>query len=280
MAELVQLRQRIKTVEAIRKITHAMRLVSMSNHAHVSRNYSVIQQYHAALSTILEQLAHAYPEISATPSETTNHNTQTLIIVIGSEKGLCGSFNTNLFVLLATHMQKKITDSSLIAVGKKATDFIQERYASSCIASFAHLSVSTAQAIAHAITERIYAAQSRYTHVIVFSNAMKSFFVQFPRIITLIPKQTETNHAPSFSADYIWDVDPIDLLTQLNKQYTTSALTTLLIESLLAEHAARFISMDSSTRNAEKILETTQLKYNKLRQAKITKEIIELADSF
>ena len=80
--------------------------------------------------------------------------------------------------------------------------------------------------------------------------------------------------------DYTWDLDPKALVEHLTRQYVVSAIRKALLESLLAEHAARFVSMDSATRNAEKILETTRLKYNKLRQAKITKELLELADTF
>jgi F-type H+-transporting ATPase subunit gamma len=79
---------------------------------------------------------------------------------------------------------------------------------------------------------------------------------------------------------YTWEQNPSDILDDLALQYLTATMYRLLFQSLLAEQAARFISMDNATRNAKQLLEDTQLQYNKLRQAKITRELTELSASF
>lgn len=278
MAELIHMRQRIKTVSTIQKITHAMRLVSMSAHAQLGKQYHAIQRYHAAVTSILRQLYTHFHEL--TRSAPAAPGQPELLIVIGSEKGLCGSFNSTLFYTLTEYIAQKNRPISLIPIGKKATDFIQMAYAQRHIYSFSHLAPNTASGIAQALTERICDTAEPYPSVVVLSNAMKSFFIQTPRITPLIPVQLSPQHTDVTMPSYTWDVDPRELMTYLTRQYITSTLHSLLIESLYAEHAARFVSMDSSTRNAERILEDTRLKYNKLRQAKITKEILELADTF
>ena len=95
----------------------------------------------------------------------------------------------------------------------------------------------------------------------------------------LLPIEQENTAEPLSKDDYLWEQSPNDLLDQLAYQTLEVQLHYLLFESLLAEHAARFISMDNATRNAQSLLEETQLQYNKLRQAKITKELTELVSN-
>jgi F-type H+-transporting ATPase subunit gamma len=206
---------------------------------------------------------------------------RTLLIAVGSQKGLCGSFNSNLFYELNNYISKQNRGLQLITIGKKMVDFVQQSYQSLNTISFPNLTAAQAPAIAQKITERIIKQQHTFTSISLLSTVPKNFFIQQPRITPLLPLQFEKTTPHTFSAhDYLWEDDPAQLLKQLTKQYITSTIHKALIESLLAEQAARFVSMDSSTRNAEKILEATKLRYNKLRQAKITKELLELADTF
>ena len=110
---------------------------------------------------------------------------------------------------------------------------------------------------------------------------LKTFFVQKPQEAPLIPLtlKAEQELSNNQSIDYEWEQSPTSLLDELARQTILINLHYLLFESLLAEHAARFISMDNATRNAQALLEETKLQYNKLRQAKITKELTELVSS-
>ena len=110
----------------------------------------------------------------------------------------------------------------------------------------------------------------------VLSNQLKTFFIQKPHNTQLIPfiSNPEASQSPATHDQYQWDQSPADLLDQLARSTIESELHYLLFESLLAEHAARFISMDNATRNAQTLLEDTQLQYNKLRQAKIPKNLL------
>lgn len=122
--------------------------------------------------------------------------------------------------------------------------------------------------------------QPQFTPVMVFSNRLKTFFIQKPHEQVLIPFSPLANNTQTNStAEYYWEQNPKELLDQLAYQTIEAQLYYLIFESLLAEHAARFISMDNATRNAQTLLEDNLLQYNKLRQAKITKELTELVSS-
>jgi F-type H+-transporting ATPase subunit gamma len=282
MAQLIQIKQRISTVETIKKITHAMRLVSMSAHVHLTREQRTFQQYYTRIMTLFEKLRNAY---SAWHNDiiqpTIPLYEKPLIILIGAQKGLCGTFNSSLFHTFSEHMIKThYHNPYIIPIGKRAADFARTFHNAQISSEFVYLNTNTAAVIANAITARIFEATTPFSRVLVVSNTIKTFFMQQPQCTQIIPLSQEKNNALILSDEYIWDQDPHSLLTMIGRYFITSQIHNLLLQSLLAEHAARFISMDSSTRNAEKILETTRLQYNKLRQAKITKEIIELADAF
>jgi F-type H+-transporting ATPase subunit gamma len=282
MAQLIQMRQRIQSVETIKKITQAMRLVSMSAHAQLTRQQRTFQHYYTHMTGLFAKLQAAHPmwinRILTPQSSLYDHP---LLIIIGSQKGLCGSFNSNLFQAFGDHMaHTHYRDPRIIAVGKKAADFIGQSYHKHLITEFIQLTPQTVGAIAQAIINRIFEHKPSFSRVVVISNSIKSFFMQNPQATQIIPFSKETYTTLAKTDEYSWDQDPHALLDMVGRYALTSQVHHLLLQSLLAEHAARFVSMDSSTRNAEKILEATRLRYNKLRQAKITKEIMELADIF
>jgi F-type H+-transporting ATPase subunit gamma len=104
--------------------------------------------------------------------------------------------------------------------------------------------------------------------------------MQFPKSTQIIPEQNSLPTEREQESDLIWDQSAEKSLNDLAFSYITARIQLLLFDSLLSEHAARFVSMDGSTRNANGILESTKLEYNKLRQAKITKELTELTGSY
>ena len=147
-----------------------------------------------------------------------------------------------------------------------------------------HYDVFTMQTL-YKIAKDIYTiistAQPEYTDIIFFSNNPKSFFMQVPEKTILLPTmQTTLEEEKSLEIkNYIWEQSALKLSESLTKEYINFSIQSLLFNSLFAEQAARFNSMDSATRNAEELLETLNRQYNKLRQAKITKEIAEVSGS-
>lgn len=129
------------------------------------------------------------------------------------------------------------------------------------------------------LTSFVTSNAQNYKEIIIISNEPKTFFTQKPTKTLLLPMQPIKNNQTSLDA-YIWPEDQDTILKMLTKLYLTVSIEAILFSSLVSEQAARFHSMDSATRNAEDLLEIMRRDYNKLRQAKITKELLELTSSF
>ena len=282
MSKLIQMRRRIKAIETIKKITHAMRLISMSLHSRLKHKQAALLEYRNTISTLLAKVQQTVPDWQHPimhPMLPPRENP--LIIVIGSQKGLCGNFNTALFQLLSQKIEQYTTQRTFIAVGKKTVEFIQKNHPEQLTFTFEEFTARNFLSIAQQLIDIIMQASPHYSSVVVFGNTFKGFFTQKPTVSLLIPFDPETVPTSKPPREgYIWDQSSTTVLDFIAQQYITAQLQHTLFESLLSEHAARFLSMDSSTRNADKLLETTKLEYNKLRQAKITKELIELVGSF
>lgn len=284
MSKLIQMRNRIQTIEIIKKVTDAMRIISMSSHSRLKAKQEPLATYINTLSLLLAKVQQATPSWTNERLMPTNeHNSRPLIILVGSQKGLCGAFNTQLLRTLNHHM----TDYPslyyhFIAIGKKAIDYVEEQYPKKLVSAFPTLKASTFLNIAQQVSDFIMTAAPAYTSVTIVSNTFKSFFVQKPTVTQLIPfdqKKIIALVEPP-TEGYLWNEESHEILDKLAEHYIQAQLQHLIFQSLLSEHAARFISMDNSTRNANSLLETTKLEYNKLRQTKITTEITELSGSF
>jgi len=284
MAQLIQMRQRIKAIETIKKVTHAMRLISMSMHSRLRGKTPLLKNYNKEISKLFRKLRFVnpnwtnpvlYPEA---PKES-----NPLFILIGSQKGLCGTFNTGLIKEFEkTLTEEQIKNTTFITVGKKAVDYMAKRKTKAIVKEFKDLTVRNFTSISQNIVSEILDAKPTYSSVSIFSNELKTFFVQTPTLVELIPiaEHAEEDLSKDFGEDYIWYQKSDDLLDKIAPQYVAANINALLLESLLAEQAARFLSMDTATRNAKNLLEETTLKYNKLRQWTITKELTELSTNF
>jgi len=285
MSFLVQMRQRIRAIETIKKITHAMRLISMSSHAQLNNKKTTLKEYFEHLQNLFFEIREVVPQWHPSLGRTSGKNRK-LIILVGSQKGLCGNFNNALF----SFFQKEIADipqdsMEIITIGKKAHDYAQNNF-KNIIMHFDEFSASKLVPIVKKIIEHILEAKPNYTSVDVFSNFSKTFFVQKSTRTNLIPFSPPVKETKKMDAQikekepYMWQENPEKILNFLANRLLDVTLHTILLESLVAEQAARFIAMDNSTRNAKDLLGTMKLEYNKLRQANITRELTDLIGSF
>lgn len=277
MAQLIIMRQRIKAVETIKKITHAMRLISMSSHSRLRHKKVHLENYKNAFQALWSRVAD-----KMTPSAhhaTTNNPSHHLTILATSQKGLCGTFNSSLFKFFE-HENVQEPNTQYIAIGKYAIDYLTQ-HDRTILASYNNFSASNFVTIAQAITNIIVQNPEFYASVTVFSNFQKSFFIQRPRktVIYPLPEAAVPVQSQEQASEYLFEQSPEELSTTIRQLMLTVSLEELLFDSLLAEQAARFLSMDSSTRNADKLLISMKLEYNKKRQSAITAELTELATS-
>lgn len=281
MAQLVNMKQRIKAVETIKKITNAMRLISMSAHNKLKNKKSNLDSYVNTLNSITSIVGKSIQQsqlvIPKNNSSTQKH--ANLIIIIGSEKGLSGNFNTQLFKFIAS----TILDSKhnkYIGIGTHAVKYLHRQNIKT-IKEYTSFNHNNFLDIADDISSIILNNLNKFNRISSYSNKPKSFFIQEPTETIIFPYSISSKYNTSNNIDeYIWEQNPQDLYAQLQKLQINTSLQKILFESLLAEQAARFISMDSSTRNAESLLNKMKIEYNKARQATITKELIELTGGF
>jgi F-type H+-transporting ATPase subunit gamma len=283
MSQLIQIRNRIKTIETTKKITHAMRLISMSTHAKVRTKEPMLNEYKQNLFTIFHALKRQVPKWTHPVFYPTTHYEKHLIIIVGSQKGLVGNFNTNVITLFAKelHNKKRVTINCIV-IGKKAIEHMHSIFKNqrlAIITAYPEFGLHNFLSLANNIMYEITNAEKPYTTVTFYSNEAKSFFIQRAISSQVIPFLDEPT-PPAPQEDYYWEQPPAEILDTLAQQCFEAQVQHLLFQSLLAEHAARFLSMDHATRNAKNLLDQTKLLYNKLRQYKITKELSEIASSF
>lgn len=278
MAHLVQMRQRIKAVETIRKITHAMRLISMSTHSRLRNKKQQLETYKKAFQRLAVLIKQETNKQKLDQLQTLASDTH-LIILVASQKGLCGSFNSHLFRYF--EREALLQDNySIITVGKYATEYIRDQRHKTPLLAFNNFNSTQFVSIAQQITQIILSRIDDFQTVTVYSNFPRTFFAQKPQKTFLLPlPDMHDEEQEALPSDLVLEQTPQELSLYTQNLMITVTLQELLFESLLSEQAARFISMDNSTRNAENLLNAMKLEYNKIRQAAITRELTELASS-
>ncbi|MGB8468290.1 MAG: FoF1 ATP synthase subunit gamma [Candidatus Babeliales bacterium] len=284
MSKLIEMRQRIKTVQTIKKVTHAMRLIAMAHSTAAKHKTAYVQAKSDALRTVVERVSTQAPRMEPAEQEIPK---KTLVILIGSQKGLCGNFNT---YLLEYYREQQMQDPELFAnaeyilIGKKLIELTQAVIPNP-LTSFAQLSNTSVGAVGQQLASIINTTKKQYSRVLVLHNFPKSFFVAKPTTTDIYTQRGGTpllieHESSREQSPYYWYEDPHTLLRTLEEASIQTAIQSVLLTSLNAEHAARFIAMDNATRNAQELMDTMQLDYHKLRQAKITKELTDLIASF
>jgi F-type H+-transporting ATPase subunit gamma len=274
MSRLTQLRQRIETVTNLQKTTHAMRLTSMASHSCLQKQKLFLSNYKQKIEELLKEFT-SHP--SATTPAKVSHAKKQLIIIVGSQKGLCGAFNNRLMHFVEESYPIKQTNNyQIISIGKKIADYLEQR-TDEIQSAYNTFSGKNFVAIAHELCDII--KKSDFSHVTIFSNQPRTFFVQesMATELTLPHKDKSINPVSATTNGYESEENPADLRFYTEQMYMKATIQDLLFKSLIAEQASRFVSMDSSTRNADQLIIDMKTDYNKLRQALITRELTDLA---
>lgn len=278
MSQLIQLKQRIKAIKVIKKITHAMRLISMSSRVKMIKHSESLQYFRDEITPLLCSLENVHPIIDKNQLFHKN-----VWILIASEKGLCGNFNNLIFNYFETQLQNiDISTHTFIAVGKQAGDYLTKK-GIKISARYDKLSASKLEKTATLLYEYLLTNKDSYSSVTCFYNQSKTFFIQEPQKYQLLPVQQQLSCSITDTVkleDYHWVQKPEDVVLCIFQSFLKLNVLFILSQSMISEQSSRFLSMDSSTRNAENLLKKMNLEYNKIRQTKITKELTELISSF
>jgi F-type H+-transporting ATPase subunit gamma len=217
----------------------------------------------------------AHPLLAARPEK------NVVLVAVSGDKGLAGGFNTNVNRAVGAFVrearEKGIENLSLLILGKKASDFWRRRAVPILEARpglFAKFDAATAAGIAKGLADRFIAGEIDAVYVV--SNEFKSVISQVVVSRKLLPLSLEGHAAPEGSVDYLYEPAPDVILRKLLPRFLDFAFYRVLLESNAAFFAAQMTAMDSASKNAGEIIDGLTLTYNRARQARITKELIEI----
>ena len=284
MASLIDIRRRIRSVKNTQQITKAMKMVAASKLRRAQDRAVASRPYAKTLNEILVSVASRVPprEDGAPPHPllATREEKNVVLVVVSGDKGLAGGFNTNVnraagaFVREAR--EKGIENVSLLVLGKKANDFWKRRSVPILDARpglFAKFDAATAAGLARGLAEKFIAGEIDAVYVV--SNEFKSVISQVVSTKKLLPLSLD-KEAPAGGADYLYEPAPDVILRALLPRSLDFGMYRVLLESNAAFYAAQMTAMDSASKNAGEIIDGLTLTYNRARQARITKELIEI----
>ena len=284
MPSLLDFRRRIRSVKNTQQITRAMKFVAAARLRRAQEAAIAARPYANELARILRSTAARIDEPQH-PLLAKRSEERILAIVLTGERGLAGAFNANILrkanEFLRAHRGKKL---SLIPVGKKGRDSLKRagfKFAAEYINVLAKVEFATAREIAKTVAD-LYANDEIDAVYLIFSE-FKSVIAANLKVQKLLPVEPEIDEPgtdqPKEGAnqvDYIYEQPPEQLLGALLPKYVEAQLLRAMLESSAAEYAARMAAMESATRNAGEVIQALTLHMNKVRQAAITKEIIEI----
>ena len=277
MPTLLDIRRRIRSVKNTQQITRAMKMVAAARLRRAQERVFNARPYARQMLELLSSLAarteqRVHPLLAERPVE------KLLLVLVTGDKGLCGAFNTNLIRAAQDYLEEnRARRVSLIAVGRKGRDIFRRRpveMISEYAGIFTRLDFSHAQEIAAQITA-LYSKQEIDAVDFIY-NESKTLLTQRltrERYLPIKPMEPKKGEA---LIDYIYEQPAAEIFSSLLPRYVEIEVYRALLESAAAEFAARMTAMDAATNNAAEIIDALTLHLNRVRQAAITKEIIEI----
>ncbi len=277
MATLLDLRRRIRSVKSTQQITRAMKMVAAARLRGAQERIFNARPYANQMQTLLASVA-ARTEFRAHPLLANRPVEKMLLVLVTADRGLCGAFNTNLIRAAQNYSgEHERQEVSVIAVGRKGRDYLHRRgtpLLGEHVGIFTHLGYKQAQAIAQQII-KAYTTQAADAVDLLY-NEFKSILTQRVRVERFLPIKPLEPAAGEALIDYIYEQPPEEILNSLLPRYVETQVYRALLESQAAELAAKMTAMDTATNNAAEMIDSLTLYMNRVRQAAITREIIEV----
>ena len=288
MPSLKELRNRIASVKATQKITKAMQMVAAAKLRRAQNAAEAARPYASRMEAVLANLATALAGREDGPPLMvgTGKDQVHLLVVCTAERGLCGAFNSAIVRLAREHVTRLLADGKqvkILCVGKKGFDQLKRQFAPLIIETIdfrgvRQLSFEHAEKVAGRVLELF--AQGAFDVATLFFSRFKSVISQIPTaqkiIPATIPAETKTQENALGGAVYEYEPDEAEILADLLPLNIAVQIFKALLENAASEQGARMSAMDNATRNAGDMIGRLTLKYNRTRQAMITKELIEI----
>ena len=293
MANLLDIRRRIKSVKNTQQITRAMKMMSAARLRRAQERVAAARPFASKMLEVMGDLAARTEENFSHPLLTARGDERYLLILITADRGLCGAFNTNLTKAAQAFMRENAEKQfEMLPIGRKGRDFFRRRNMS-IVSEYIGLtgkgSVGYEEAveIAREVIKR-FTEDEELDKVFIIYNEFKSALQQRVVIEQLMPisRTTEALEEDAASAaagprpvdltDYIYEQPPAEIFSRLLPRLIETQIFRALLESIASEHGARMTAMDSASKNAGELIASLTLNMNRIRQAAITNEIIEV----
>jgi F-type H+-transporting ATPase subunit gamma len=285
MATQLDIKRRIRSVKNTQQITRAMKFVAAARLRRAQEKAVSARPYTRALSRVVHSAAMRTPE-SDHPLLRRRPEERVLLLVVSGERGLCGAFNSNVMRRAIEFLRERPKQKlEVMSLGRKARDAMRKQRWE-IVAEYVDITTKAEPAraaeIAHKLTE-LYNGEQVDAVYIVF-NEFKSVLAQNLTLQKVLPFEADPAEAGEgaelaeggTAVDYLYEETPAELFARLLPRYVQAQVFRAMAESAASEHAARMTAMDSATNNAGELIDKLTLYMNKVRQAAITKEIIEV----
>ena len=280
MASLIDMRRRIRAVSSTQQITKAMKTVAASKLRRAQDRMLGARPFAGLMLSVLNSLAtRVDPSLHPLLMPAVAPEAPTLLVVVTADKGLCGGFNSTLIRSASAYVGNADREVALGLVGRKGRDFFVRRgfdVRYEDVNIFGDLRYTHAQSVARVAVEQFTGGD--VSDVYVLYNEFKSVIQQRVVIERLlpIPRLEPSEDDATVLADHLFEPSPETIFEELLPRHVETQLFRAMLESAAAEHAARMTAMDAATRNAGEMIDQLTLHMNKVRQATITRELIEV----
>jgi F-type H+-transporting ATPase subunit gamma len=277
MPSLLDIRRRIRSVKNTQQLTKAMKTVSAAKLRRAQERVLSARPYAEQLKRVLGNLTGrienvTHPLLEVRPEQ------RILLLVVTADRGLCGAFNSNILrvatAFLRDHLEQTV---SLATAGRKGRDFFRRRsiaIRSEFVNIFSKLDYGHARDISESIVQAYSDAEVDAVYIVY--NEFKSVIQQRVVVEKLLPLSRADLQEAAPTLDYIFEQPPQEIFDRLLPRYVEVQVYRALLESAASEHGARMASMDTASRNAGEMIDLLTLNMNRIRQAAITREIIEV----
>ena len=287
MANLRDIRNRITSIKNTQQITKAMKMVAAAKLRKAQQRMTATRPYAKKLREVVSKLVNI-DQVSNILLRQPEEVSKILLIVVGSDRGLCGGFNNNLFRVVENAIEdtfsefQKNDNLDMITIGRKAEAYFKKRnynVIDSYPGFFDDLNYNTCSEIMEKVSGSF--ADETYDKILLSLNEFKTVISQNRLVEEILPIQTksfdESDRTPSKKqTDYIFEPDADTILNDILPVYVNMQLWRAVLESNASEQGARMAAMDNATENAKELEHDLRLKYNQARQSAITTEISEI----
>ena len=277
MSGLKEIRNRISSVSSTMQITNAMKMVSAAKLKKAQDSITATLAYSNILSELVKNISASIDSVDSNPLFVSREVRKTLIIVITSNKGLCGGFNSNVIKEVYNISSEYGSNKpDLLTIGKKGDDILKKKFnvISSHNDLFEQFSYLNVKSIASKIMQ-LY-IDEKYDEVLLVYNHFKNAATQIITKEQFLPTSKNTDNNVSTSGDYIFEPNREKILEELIPKTLSIQLFKSISDSIAGEHGARMTAMHKATDNASELRDQLKLTYNKARQTAITNEILEI----